>query len=117
QMMQPDAVADAMRRVRDTVAERVIGQVPVIEQALVAFLARGHALLEGVPGTAKTMLVRVLAATLNVRFGRIQFTPDLMPSDITGVSVLHDVSRVFEFHPGPVFSDLLLADEINRAPA
>jgi MoxR-like ATPase len=78
-------------------------------------LARGHVLLEGVPGVAKTLLVRTLAAALGARFGRIQFTPDLMPSDVTGVSVLRDAS--FEFHPGPVFTDLLLADEINRAPA
>jgi MoxR-like ATPase len=89
----------------------------VIEEALVAFLARGHVLLEGVPGTAKTLLVRSLADALGAKFGRIQFTPDLMPSDITGVSILRDGARDFEFRPGPIFTDLLLADEINRAPA
>jgi MoxR-like ATPase len=84
---------------------------------LVAFLARGHLLIEGVPGTAKTLLVRTLASALGVQFGRIQFTPDLMPSDITGVSMLRDPARGFEFQPGPIFTDVLLADEINRAPA
>ena len=82
-----------------------------------AFLARGHVLIEGVPGTAKTLLVRALAAALGLRFSRIQFTPDLMPSDVTGVNVLRDPARGFEFQPGPVFTDLLLGDEINRAPA
>jgi MoxR-like ATPase len=115
--MTVEEIATEVRALRDVVAQRVVGQEQVIEQALVVFLARGHALLEGVPGTAKTMLVRVLAGALNARFGRIQFTPDLMPSDITGVNVLHDVGRAFEFHAGPIFADLLLADEINRAPA
>ena len=119
--MNPTEVAAQLTRVREAVASRVVGQEPVIDEALVAFLARGHVLLEGVPGVAKTLLVRTLAAALGARFGRIQFTPDLMPSDITGVSVLResgaDGRRGFEFHPGPVFTDLLLADEINRAPA
>src|SRR5580704_14439818 len=101
---------------REAASTRVVGQDQVIEEAVVAFLARGHILLEGVPGTAKTLLVRTLADALGARFGRIQFTPDLMPSDITGVSVLRDASREFEFHPGPIFTDLLLGDEINRAP-
>ncbi|MEX2283818.1 MAG: MoxR family ATPase [Gemmatimonadota bacterium] len=115
--MTPDVIAELLARVRAAVAERVIGQDHVIEQALITFLARGHALLEGVPGTAKTMLVRVLASAMDTRFGRIQFTPDLMPADITGISILRDGGRTSEFHPGPVFTDLLLADEINRAPA
>src|SRR5690349_21461313 len=120
-MMTAEQVADAMHRVRDEVAKRVVGQQSAIDEALVAFLARGHALLEGVPGTAKTLLVRTLAGALGARFGRVQFTPDLMPSDVTGVSVLRErdgaSGRGFEFHAGPVFTDLLLADEINRAPA
>jgi MoxR-like ATPase len=115
--MTAEQVAETLQRVRAAVATRVVGQDPVIEQALVAFLARGHALLEGVPGTAKTLLVRALAGALNARFGRIQFTPDLMPSDITGINVLRDAGRTSEFRPGPVFTELLLADEINRAPA
>ena len=112
-----EEVSGSLKSIQDLVATRVLGQERVIEEALVAFLARGHALLEGAPGTAKTMLVRVLAGALNARFGRVQFTPDLMPSDITGVSILRDSSRTFEFHAGPIFTDLLLADEINRAPA
>ena len=112
-----EQVAEALRRIQDVVRERVVGQDRVIEEALVAFLARGHALLEGAPGTAKTMLVRVLAGALNARFARIQFTPDLMPSDVTGINIFSEATRAFEFHPGPVFTDLLLADEINRAPA
>ena len=115
--MTAEEIATEVRAVRDVVSQRVVGQEEVIEQALVVFLARGHALLEGVPGTAKTLLIRVLAGALNARFGRIQFTPDLMPSDITGVNILQDVGRSFEFHAGPIFADLLLADEINRAPA
>ena len=116
-MMTPNEVGDLLARVRDAVGARVVGQDMVIEEALVAFMARGHVLLEGVPGTAKTLLVRALAGALGTRMGRIQFTPDLMPSDITGVSILRDAARGFEFHPGPVFTDLLLGDEINRAPA
>ena len=115
--MTPDAIAELLARVRGAVAERVIGQDAVIDQALIVFLARGHALLEGVPGTAKTLLIRVLASALDARFGRIQFTPDLMPADITGISILRDGGRTSEFHAGPIFTDLLLADEINRAPA
>jgi MoxR-like ATPase len=106
-----------LQRVRDAVSSRVVGQEVVIDEMLVAFLARGHALLEGVPGTAKTLLVRSMAEAFGARFGRIQFTPDLMPADITGVSVFAETQRQFEFRPGPVFTDLLLADEINRAPA
>ena len=126
--LAPAAPADAERlaerlaRVRAAVAERVVGQDHVIDEALVTVLARGHALLEGVPGTAKTLLVRALAGALGAAFNRVQFTPDLMPSDVTGVSVLRDGGdagggRRFEFLPGPVFTDLLLGDEINRAPA
>ena len=115
--MSPEQVVDAVARIRQAVGSRVVGQDDVIDQALIAFLARGHALLEGVPGTAKTLLVRALAGALGTRMGRIQFTPDLMPSDITGLSILRDATKGFEFHPGPIFTDLLLGDEINRAPA
>ena len=111
------ATSAALQRIRETIAARVLGQEEVIDQILAAFIARGHVLLEGVPGTAKTLLVRVLAGALDIRFGRVQFTPDLMPSDVAGVSVYQESSRAFEFRPGPIFTDLLLADEINRAPA
>ena len=109
--------AALLDRVRTAVAEYVVGQDATIADALVGFLARGHVLIEGVPGTAKTLLVRALAGALGLRFARIQFTPDLMPSDVTGVNVLRDPTRGFEFQAGPIFTDLLLGDEINRAPA
>jgi MoxR-like ATPase len=112
-----DQGAELLGRVREAVAARVVGQDAAIEDALVAVVARGHLLIEGVPGTAKTLLARTFASALGARFARIQFTPDLMPSDVTGVSVFRDPARGFEFQPGPVFTDLLLADEINRAPA
>jgi MoxR-like ATPase len=94
----------------------VLGQEAATREALVCLLARGHVLLEGVPGTAKTLLVRTLALALDVGFRRIQFTPDLMPADITGVTLLTGTHE-FAFRPGPIFADLVLADEINRAPA
>lgn len=94
----------------------VLGQPVMIRQLLVTLLARGHALVEGVPGTAKTLAVRALAQGLNLEFGRAQFTPDLMPADLVGVNVLDGDSGSFAYRPGPVFTDLLLADEINRAP-
>ena len=109
--------ADAMRRLQSAIAKRIVGQDAAIDDALVTFLARGHLLIEGVPGTAKTLLVRTLASALGVQFTRLQFTPDLMPSDVTGIAMLRDTSKGFEFQPGPVFTDLLLGDEINRAPA
>jgi MoxR-like ATPase len=109
--------ADALRRLRSAIATHIVGQDAAIDDALIAFLARGHLLIEGVPGTAKTLLVRTIASALGIQFTRIQFTPDLMPSDVTGIAMLRDAGRGFEFQPGPVFTDLLLGDEINRAPA
>ena len=103
------AILDALRRV-------VLGQDAATREVLICLLARGHILLEGVPGTAKTLLVRTLALALDVRFVRIQFTPDLMPADITGITMLTG-AREFSFREGPIFADLVLADEINRAPA
>jgi MoxR-like ATPase len=108
--------ADDARRVLDALQQVILGQEAAIREALVCLLARGHVLLEGVPGTAKTLLVRTLALALDVKFQRVQFTPDLMPADITGVSILTG-SHQFIFRPGPIFADLVLADEINRAPA
>lgn len=94
----------------------LIGQNSVTETALVALLSGGHIILEGVPGIAKTLLARALAATLNLSFKRVQFTPDLMPSDIVGTNVFQPTSGSFKFLPGPVFANILLADEINRTP-
>ena len=104
------------RRLLDALNAVVLGQEAATREVVVALLARGHVLLEGVPGTAKTLLARTLALALDVRFQRIQFTPDLMPADITGISMLAGAQE-FVFRPGPIFADLVLADEINRAPA
>jgi len=94
----------------------IVGQDAVIEQVLIAFLAEGHALIEGVPGTAKTLLVKTLARIIGADFGRIQFTPDLMPSDITGTNVFNVATATFALRRGAIFTDILLADEINRTP-
>jgi MoxR-like ATPase len=110
------APAHDAREILGALQRVVLGQEAATRDVLICLLARGHALLEGVPGTAKTLLVRALALTLQVRFQRIQFTPDLMPADITGVSLLSGTHE-FVFRPGPVFADVVLADEINRAPA
>ena len=110
------APAGDARRIVDALNRVVLGQEAATREVVVALLARGHVLLEGVPGTAKTLLARTLALVLDVRFQRIQFTPDLMPADITGVSMLSGTHE-FAFRPGPIFADLVLADEINRAPA
>ncbi|HKS05568.1 MAG TPA: MoxR family ATPase [Gemmatimonadaceae bacterium] len=115
--LTPERGAELLANVRTAIAGVVVGQNDAIDDALVVFLARGHLLVEGVPGTAKTLLVRSVASALGLRFMRIQFTPDLMPADVTGVSMLRDPAKGFEFHAGPVFTEILLGDEINRAPA
>jgi MoxR-like ATPase len=113
--------AEARGKLRDAIREAVVGQDAVIDEVLWALVAGGHVLLEGAPGLGKTLLVRTLAACLDLRFSRIQFTPDLMPSDVLGASVLvldaaGRSSGRFELHKGPIFGQLVLADEINRAP-
>ncbi len=108
------------QQIREQLAKVIIGQDEVIEQVLVTMFARGHALLEGVPGLAKTLLVSSLAQALDLKFKRIQFTPDLMPSDVTGTEVIqedpHTRERGYHFLPGPIFANFVLADEINRTP-
>jgi MoxR-like ATPase len=104
-------------RILDELEKAVIGKRPVLELALLAFLSDGHLLIEDFPGLAKTMLARSLAQTTRLRFTRIQFTPDLMPSDVTGAFIYDQRDLEFRFRPGPIFTNLLLADEINRAPA
>ena len=103
-------------QIRVEVGKAIAGQEKVVEQALVAILANGHVLLEGVPGVAKTLLVRSLARTLSLEYGRIQFTPDLMPSDVIGTNVFNPKNAEFELRKGPIFVNVLLADEINRTP-
>ncbi len=111
------AAAASVTKLRDGMASVIRGQHDMIDLMLATLLARGHALLEGVPGTAKTLSGRVLTTLLSCRFKRVQFTPDLMPSDILGTTVFTPGTNEFHLHQGPVFTDLLLADEINRSPA
>jgi len=103
--------------IRAEIAKAVVGQIDIVEQVLVGLFAGGHALIEGVPGLGKTLLVKALSRTFNGSFARIQFTPDLMPADITGHAMFEQQSGQFRIRRGPVFTNLLLADEINRAPA
>ena len=111
-----EGVASRSRQILDEVERAVIGKRDALELALSALLADGHVLLEDLPGLAKTLIARSFAAVTGMRFTRIQFTPDLMPSDVTGASIFNQRTADFEFRPGPVFTNVLLADEINRAP-
>jgi MoxR-like ATPase len=124
--LPPDDLAAVQRceraynQLRDELSKVIVGQAEVIEQVLIAVFARGHALLEGVPGLAKTLLVSSLAQAMHLSFKRLQFTPDLMPSDVTGTDVIQENAetgrREYRFLPGPLFANMILADEINRTP-
>jgi MoxR-like ATPase len=115
--MTLEQMQQALAAVRAEIHQVVIGQDEAVDHALIAILCGQHALLEGVPGVAKTLLARTLAVVMGGRFQRIQFTPDLMPADITGTSIFNLQKNEFTFSPGPIFADYVLADEINRAPA
>src|SRR5687767_4743616 len=115
--MTPDHLKSTLAAARAEVAKVIIGQADVVDKCLIAIITGHHALIEGVPGVAKTLLVRTLARVLGCDFARIQFTPDLMPADITGTSIFNMKTGEFALARGPVFTTFLLADEINRAPA
>ena len=102
---------------REEISKVIVGQDKAVDLVLTCLLANGHVLLEGVPGVAKTLLARLMARLVDAKFSRVQFTPDLMPSDVLGTNIFNVKNQEFEFHEGPVFADIVLVDEINRAPA
>lgn len=109
--------ANKIQQLRDTISQTIVGQNEAIDLILTTVLADGHVLLEGVPGVAKTLIAKLVARLVDARFNRIQFTPDLMPSDVLGTTVFNMKTSEFEFHEGPAFANIVLVDEINRAPA
>lgn len=111
------AFSEKMQLLRDRISQIVIGQEAAVDLVLTCILADGHVLIEGVPGVAKTLLARLVSRLTDLRFSRVQFTPDLMPSDVLGTTVFNVKTSEFDFHKGPVFADMVLVDEINRAPA
>lgn len=114
--LMSNQVSRVTAHLREQVHRVIVGQDAVIDQILICLFADGHGLMEGVPGTAKTLLIKTIARVINARFNRIQFTPDLMPSDITGTNVFNLSTALFSLRQGPIFTDILLADEINRTP-
>jgi len=112
-----ERLLESLRKARDEIARSVVGQKDVVEQLLIALICGGHVLLEGMPGLAKTLLIKSLGTALGVQFERIQFTPDLLPSDVVGTMIFQPKTGEFTAHRGPIFANLVLADEINRAPA
>ncbi|QDV22499.1 AAA family ATPase [Aureliella helgolandensis] len=108
---------ESFRQLSHSLNASVLGQPEVVERLLIALLANGHVLMEGLPGTAKTRSIKTLSSLVDSQFSRIQFTPDLLPSDVTGAEIYREQSGTFDFQPGPIFGNLVLADEINRAPA
>lgn len=114
--MLTDALRQSLRRAQDQVNSLLLGKAQEVRLAFVALLSGGHLLIEDLPGLGKTTLAHAMASSLGLGFQRVQFTSDLLPADVLGVSVYDAASRQFQFHPGPVFTNMLLADEINRAP-
>jgi MoxR-like ATPase len=108
---------ESILKIAETMNAAIIGQETVVERLLIAFLADGHVLMEGLPGTAKTRSIKTLGKLVESQFSRVQFTPDLLPSDVTGSDIYREQTGSFDFQPGPIFGNLILADEINRAPA
>ncbi len=109
--------SEKIQELKDQIASVIVGQEQTVDLVLAAILANGHVLIEGVPGVAKTLLARLTARLIDADFSRIQFTPDLMPSDVLGTTVFNMKTNDFDFHQGPIFADIVLVDEINRAPA
>ena len=109
--------SEKIEKLRSEIAKVIVGQEQAVDLVLTCILANGHVLIEGVPGVAKTLLARLVAHLIDARFSRVQFTPDLMPSDVLGTNIFNVKTQEFEFHRGPIFADLVLVDEINRAPA
>ena len=109
--------SEKIEKLRHEIAQVIVGQDQAVDLVLTCILANGHVLIEGVPGVAKTLLARLIARLVDAQFSRVQFTPDLMPSDVLGTNIFNVKTQEFEFHQGPVFSDIVLVDEINRAPA
>jgi MoxR-like ATPase len=110
-------INDAINKIKQEIGQVVVGQEKSVELMLAAILSNGHILLEGVPGVAKTLTAKLISKTIDVGFSRIQFTPDLMPSDVMGTNIYNPKTTQFEFRKGPIFSNIILIDEINRAPA
>lgn len=110
-------IAGKIQQLKESISGVIVGQEKTIDLVLTAIIANGHVLIEGVPGVAKTLLARLVSKLIDTRFSRIQFTPDLMPSDVLGTTVFNMKTQAFDFHPGPVFADIVLVDEVNRAPA
>ena len=115
--MELSLFSEKVGRLKNAISSVIVGQERAVDLILSAILARGHVLIEGVPGVAKTLLAKMIAKLVHAGFSRIQFTPDLMPSDVLGTSVFNMKTSEFNFHPGPIFADLVLVDEVNRAPA